>query len=159
MASPRREAASAPQEELPELRTLLLGVTRDGKFGLVWAVTRGQRVLSRELLELGTEGDADTTWREEAYHRVWRQEPEPSAQAKLDTARRLAPHRGEELLGGRGYGLVRKDGQWALYEITTEGEKVTHQEVIEVNPSFLYLWERFDVLTARFLVQQDRRKA
>jgi hypothetical protein len=160
MAAPRRESAEpAPDEALPQLRTLTLGVTRDGHFALVWLTSKGQRVLSRELLEVGTAEEADASWREEAYHRVWRQEPEPSAQARLETARRVAPHRGEDVLHGRGYGLVRKDGQWCLYEVEHQGDRVTRQEVVEVAKDFLYIWERFDIISARFLVQQDRRRA
>lgn len=161
MAAPKRQegAEVAPHDELPQVRTLTIGITRDGQAALVWLTSQGLKVLSRELLEVGSPEQVDNAWREEAYRRVWRQEAETSPAAKLATARRVAPATGEDVLTGHGYGLVRKNNAWALYELTHDAERITKQRVIEAEQGFMYMWERFDILTARFLVQQDRRRA
>ena len=154
---PRKPEAS--REEGVPLLTVAVGETEDGHFCACVLTTQGDRVLSRELLAVSLEAEgASEAWRYAAHQRIFSKQ-EPTPMERLATAKEVAPYKGADVALAHGLGLHKKDGQWALCEVHTDGPVVTSFSVVEASKDFLYLWERLDVLAARTLLPNDRRAA
>jgi hypothetical protein len=149
------------KEEIPVLRTVVLGTTAKGLHACLVLTTHGPKVLSKELLGIGEErGPAEDAWRDEVYRRVFRRENELDAAVKTALAKALAPHKGADVLRGGGYGLQKQKNRWALYRLAFDGDQVDDKEVIdsdEGTDGFLMLWERLTVLASKNILSRDRR--
>lgn len=153
---------AAAKEEVPVLRTVVIGTTARGHHACLVLTSQGSKVLSKELLGIGEErGPAEDAWRDEMYRRVFRREAELEPAVKAAVAKTLAPFKGSDVAHGWGYGLQKQKNRWALYRIAFDGDQVEDREVIDCDDGtdgFLMLWERLDVLASKNLLARDRRK-
>lgn len=113
--------------------------------------SQGAKVLGKELLAVGSDDAADWAWREQTLARVFRRE-EPSAAAKLATARAVSPHKGSDFMRGGGLGLVKVGKHYAIYKLEFDGDRVVHQAIDGTGMEFMYAWERMADLAERTLL-------
>lgn len=139
---------TAPPGPLPEVVTLALGETADGRAAVVWLTTRGGKVERAEVVwrdELRER--AESEWLEQAYRHIF-----------LREKRHETKNSGPDLALAHGLGLMKVKSTWSLVEVETEGNRVTAHAVLDAGTDWLYMWERFDVESHRRLLRSRRRR-
>lgn len=149
-----------PDPELPEVRTLALGETKDRKSCVLWLSTRGEKVTGRELCFVGHSESAERLWLALATEHMWDKKPWDE-RAKARGQDRSQGYRVEDVVWAHGLGLRKDKTTFNTVEVFVEGDEMTEPPAVhDATTDRVLAWECF-VLRAdkRLLRELNRRSA
>lgn len=146
------------QKDTPEVRTLALGEMKSGKACVLWLTSRGQQVVSRELVYVGEKERAQEAWLHAAYLHLWLRKAWGDDE-RAEAAAETRAHRPEDVHFAHGFCLHRVKTTYAVCEVEAEERTVTKQEVHDCGTDFNFAWERLDIAAHRMLRLPARKVA
>ena len=156
---PQKRPDPQPTPELPEVRTLALGETKDRQSCVLWITTQGRRVLSRELCFVGYSEKAERVWLGLATEHFWERKPwDERAQARA--ADRSTGHTLDDVKWAHGLGFRKDKTTWSTVEVHVEGEEMTEGPAVwDATTDSLLAWECFVLRADKRLLSELNRRA